>query len=88
MDRAFEFQPRRAFSPYCTMMIGRWVCIHCKGFEFSLPMHITPFANMEMWLALVSASFSTYATRYIPVGREESRPFFEGPAIATSCIPS
>ena len=36
----------------------------------------------------VGASFFTWAIRYISVGREESLPFFEGPAIASTCTPS
>ena len=59
MDRAFEFQPRRAFSPYRAMVIGRWgySILHSLQRFRVLPSYA--YHNMEMCLALVSASFST-----------------------------
>jgi hypothetical protein len=61
MVRAFEFQPRRAFSPYCAMVIGRWGYSIWHSLQRFRVLLSYAYHNMEMWLALVSASFSKEA---------------------------
>ena len=89
-DLAFAFRPRRALSP-----IVRW-SLAVFNFAFVTEVSSSPFLYMSHPSPIrkcgrhlyVGASFFTWAIRYISVEREESLPFFEGPAIASTCTPS
>jgi hypothetical protein len=46
MVRAFEFQPRRAFSPYCAMVIGR---LGVFNFAFVAEVSSSPFLCISQY---------------------------------------